>query len=379
MRERLSALFRSRVFWIVIIGVLVGGIAAAAFLSGGDDEEPVAVASTTTGPLAPGDGSSTVPGATTEPSSPSTTTINDPVDLSPINGLPVEDGTLIQRRVLAVKMDNHANARPQSGVNHADMVIELLVEGITRFLTVWHQSDTDYFGPVRSGRPTDPTLLAAFNEPTFAISGAQDWVQSLIRSKEVHLIGEVKPATFRISGRQAPHNLYANTSLYREHADRQGYPDNPPDGPIWEFGPMPDEAEPASAIRIDFSGNIVEWEWDPSSEAWLRTAAGRDSMWQDEDGETGRIAFPVLVALEVEQYTVFPPSGTSGKPLPSSRTTGSGLAYVFADGRLVKGQWQRETETEWFTLTDADGDIIVVPPGKVWISLVPLSGSLTYE
>jgi hypothetical protein len=56
-----------------------------------------------------------------------TTTVDDR-ETSPINGLPVDDPEVLDRRVLAVKIDNHPNARPQSGVNHADVVIEVLVE-----------------------------------------------------------------------------------------------------------------------------------------------------------------------------------------------------------------------------------------------------------
>src|SRR5690606_41896954 len=63
---------------------------------------------------------------------------------------------------------------PQSGVEQADAVIEVMVEGITRFLTLWLESDSEYLGPMRSGRPTDGSLLAYFNQPVFARSGAQD-------------------------------------------------------------------------------------------------------------------------------------------------------------------------------------------------------------
>ncbi|MEE8489575.1 MAG: DUF3048 domain-containing protein, partial [Acidimicrobiia bacterium] len=169
-----------------------------------------------------------------------------------INGLPVDDPELLNRRVLAVKIDNHPRANPQSGIDRADMIIELRVEGITRYISVWHESDSDFLGPMRSGRPTDPTLLAAFNEPTFAISGAQAWVSSLIVSKGVKIVGETgPPATFRSSSRSAPHNLYVKTELLRDVSDGRGYPDEAPTGPIWEFGPMSDLAETASSVEID--------------------------------------------------------------------------------------------------------------------------------
>lgn len=267
-------------------------------------------------------------------------------------------------------MDNHPNARPQSGVEQADMVIELIVEGVTRFITIFHHSDTEYLGPMRSARPTDQTILPAFNEPTFAISGAQGWVQSMIRDVGVHLIGEERPETFRISSRRAPHNLYTDTSLLREHADSLGYPDEPPLGPLWEFGPMPDDAEAVQTVRLNFTTNVVEWDWDEDAGSWLRTIDGKESEWTTESREDQRIAYPVLVVLEVVQYSV--------GGLPSSRTAGVDMpAFVFANGEVVEATWQRDDINEWFTLTDVNGDPVPVPEGQVWVSLVP--GSTTYE
>lgn len=327
--------------------------------------------------------SSTSTEPTTSTSAPTTTTVvstTTTVDTGPtslINGLPVADPSTQERRVLAVKIDNHPRANPQSGIEKADMMIELRVEGITRYISVWHESDSEYLGPMRSGRPTDPTLLAAMNEPTFAISGAQDWVQSLIVSKNVHLVGEVgSPATFRISSRSAPHNLYVNTVEIRARADARGYPDEPPSGPLWEFGPLSDFAETAAVVEIDFGDNVI-WTWDDELGLWLRTAYGRESFHRDEDGDERRIGVPVMVALYVEQYTVSPPAGVSGSSLPSSRTTGSGKAYVFAEGKVSQGTWTRDRETEWFRLTDATGEPLLVPPGKVWVSLVPDDLGLT--
>lgn len=318
---------------------------------------------------------STSTSATTSTSSPPTTV--DGGETSLINGLPVEDASLLDRRVLAVKIDNHPRAIPQSGINHADMVVEVLVEGITRFISVWHESDVDYLGPMRSGRPTDAYLLPAFNHPTFAISGGQAWVQNLITSFDTQLIKELSEGTFRVSGRSAPHNLYVDTFALRETADSREYPDDPPEGPLWDFGPMPAAADSASVVNIDFAGNTVVWTWDGSEGLWLRSAYNEESMYRDQDGTEGRIGVPVMVALYVEPYTASPGGGQSGTDLPSSRTTGSGEAYVFADGKVVQGTWERETETDWFSLTDANGETIMVPPGQAWVSLVPGTRGLT--
>jgi hypothetical protein len=343
---------RNQLVKLVAFGLLLSAC------SGGDTESSstTSLATTSTGPS-----TTILTTSTTEP---------QPA-LSLLNGLPVEDEDLLDRRLLAVKIDNHPLARPQSGIDDADMVIELMVEGITRFLTFWHESDVDYLGPNRSGRPTDGALLAAFNEPTFTLSGGQAWVQNLITSYDVNLIKELSAGTFRISGRRAPHNLYVNTFELRETADEREYPDNPPEGPIWEFGPLGAGAQAVTEVDINFSGNHVVWVWDEATGTWLRNVGGSPSNWRDQDGTEGQIGVPVMIALYVEQYTVSPPSGTSGSALPSSRTIGSGTAYVFANGKVVEGQWAREEATDWFTLTDANGRTMNVPPGKSWVSLVP--------
>jgi hypothetical protein len=310
---------------------------------------------------------------------PSTTTTT-PGDLSPVTGLPVADPTLLDRRLLAIKIDNHPRAVPQSGIDQADMVVEMLVEGITRYLTLWMESDSTYLGPMRSARPTDTRLLMAIHEPTYARSGSQEWVQAEAVQAGIHLVGEGgPPATFRISDRRAPHNLYVNTVELRNVADDRAHPNEPPIGPLWEFGPMPDDADLASTVTMGFGGNTTSWDWDEATGMWLRTAYGEESLFRNEDGTEARIGVPVMVAIYVEQYLAAPPPGFGGSALPSSQTVGSGTAYVFADGKVVEGTWEREAETEWFTLTTADGETILVPPGKAWVSLVTSDRGLTYE
>lgn len=340
--------------------------------SGGADEP--AESTTTSDPTTTS--SSTSTSTTTTTTSTTTTTIDDR-ETSLVTGLPVDDPELLERRVLAVKIDNHPRATPQSGINLADMVIELNVEGITRFISIWHESDTDYLGPNRSGRPTDADLVPGFGDATFVFSGAQAWVQNLIRANDINMVKEGSNGTFRISERRAPHNLYVDTNVLRETANQRGYADTPPDGPLWEFGPL-QAGRPASMVDIQFgSNNRVYWEWDADQELWLRTAYGEDGMYRDEDGTEGRIGVPVLVALYAEPYTASPSGGQSGSSLPSSRVIGQGRAFVFADGMVAEGTWEREEVEEWFTLRTESGAIMNVPPGKSWVSIVPSNRGLS--
>ena len=305
--------------------------------------------------------------STTQP--PTTTTTTKPIEpMSPLNGLPADEPALLKRGVVAVKIDNHWNARPQSGIQEADAVYELLVEaGLTRFISLFHDNDSDYLGPMRSGRPTDPTLLKPLGA-IFSISGAQDWVSRKIVGSGVHIIGEVPPATFRISSRRAPHNLYVDTAHLREYADQHGYESEPPpDLFSWgDFAPT----ETVESVTLHFSSETtVAWDWD--GERYLRTINGEESQWLSRDGETGRISADTLVVLLARRYTASPPAGSSGSSVPAMDTVGSGRALVFAEGGMAEGTWRRDSIDDMFELTGPDGEPLVVPAGTPWISIFP--------
>lgn len=302
---------------------------------------------------------------TTQP----TTTTNRPAQfLSPLNGLPVTDAALLDRRVMAVKIDNAPGARPQSGLEQADAVIELLVEsGVTRFIALFHDADSEYLGPMRSGRPTDPTLLAPLGA-TFAISGAQPWVLAQIRRAGVPMVGEERPATFRISSRRAPHNLYVDTTLLRELADDRAYPDEAPTK-LFEFGGFPANAEAAQEIEIGFSdGTRVLWTY--ANGTYTRHQNSAESSWISPEGTKGPISADTLVVLFGKRYTANPPGGV-GTPVPAMDMTGEGRAIVFGGGEVVEGSWRRADTASWFELVDERGGALPVPPGVPWISLVP--------
>lgn len=311
----------------------------------------------------------TRPATTTTTRATTTTTTVDDRPLSPLSGLPVDDPDALDRRALVIKIDNHPNARPQSGLPHADMMIELPVEGITRLVAVFHSQDVSQLGPIRSMRPTDWQLAALFDAP-LVMSGGQNWVLSENRRNGAALIGDVgRPVTFRSSSRSAPHNLYGDTLAIRDLADDRGYDDEPPE-PIWESGEMPLSAERATDLRLEFSNSLVAgWEWTGTE--YERTTNGVEHSWIDRDGAETTISTDVLVVLHSRTYLAQPPPG--GGPARAVESIGSGDAWVFANGRVVSGSWSRPTATDTFELTDEDGDPMPVPPGRVWLSLFPTS------
>jgi hypothetical protein len=325
---------------------------------GDDDTEPTTTlpATTTTRPT------------TTTTTRPTTTTTVEAGPTSPLTGLPVEDEETLDRRALVVKIDNHPNARPQIGLPHADVMLELPVEGITRLVAVFHTQDVEQVGPIRSMRPTDWQVANLFGGP-LVMSGGQNWVLNLNRNNGAELIGDVgRPVTFRSGPRSAPHNLYGNTEAMRELADARGYDDDPPD-PIWEIGDMPATARRATVIRLEFSGSLVAgWEWN--GREYERSTNGAEHEWIDREGEASRITTDVLVVLRMRTYLAQPPPG--GGVARAVESIGEGSAWIFAGGRVTEGAWARAAGDEPFELTTGDGETMFVPAGRVWISYFPL-------
>lgn len=321
--------------------------------------------------------SSTTDPTTITSTTEATTTTVDNRPRSPINGLPIDDPETLERRALAIKIDNHSNARPQSGILEADAIFEIRVEGgLTRLMPVFHTSDSEYLGPIRSGRPSDAALIRPF-EAVLVISGGQPWIRSGISALGVDYIGDTRPAMFRISERFAPHNLYGSTVELRAEADRRELPDDPPPTSLWEFGEFPDNGEEATEISFTFSRTTTTaWTWD--GDQYVRSIDGAESNWLDPDGEVERITSELLVAIVGQQYTASPPSG-SGSSVPATSTVGSGPIHIFMDGRVVSGTWEREAAADPFVLTTEDGEQLTVPPGRPWISVVPDNGIVEWD
>jgi hypothetical protein len=336
---------------------------------GGDDaeESTTSTADTTTS------SSTTTTRATTTTTRPTTTVTDAPGPTSPINGLELEDPEAAERRTLVVKIDNHPNARPQSGLPNADAVVELPVEGITRLVGIFHTGDSVKAGPIRSVRPTDWQVATLF-DGVLVISGGQRWIIAENLDHDVGMIGDLgRPVTFRSGDRDAPHNLYGDTVAIRELADDRGYDDTAPD-PIWEFGPLPD-GEPAREITVDFSDSLVAgWEWD--GEAYLRTTNGAIHEWIDDEGTTERIRTDVIVVMFTDSGLVRPPPG--GSTAMAVESIGTGRALVFAEGRVVAGTWSRSAADSPITLETEDGEPLPVPPGKPWITFVPREGTVDW-
>ena len=287
-------------------------------------------------------------------------------------------GLATTRRVIGVKIDNAAPARPQSGIERADAVIELMVEGgLSRMMALFLESDVDYLGPVRSVRPTD-ALIESLGA-TIGISGGQPWIADALAIEGIDFIRESQvrsPIMFRITSRSAPHNLYTNTRELRAEATRRGYSDTPPPN-LFRWGDFAYGTAPAAtSIDVSWSDpNSTIWTWDGNR--YLRSQGSTNHFWMDQAGDSGRMVADNLIVIFGRYYEVPAPTGTGR--VPAMRTIGSGRAVLFTEGRVIDGTWSRPDNETWFTFNAADGTEMVVPPGLSWIHVIPHDRPLTWS
>jgi hypothetical protein len=211
-------------------------------------------------------------------------------------------------------------------------------------------------------------MLAPMGAP-LVMSGGQPWVQRVHTGRGVGLVGEGAANLFRISAKVAPHNLYGNTENMRTGADANEFPDDPP-GPLYDIVQWSIPETVANEIVLDYSDNVtVTWNWDPDTERYLRTHNGTPHEIIDRDGTAEQIYAEVLVILDGEFYTQFPPpEDADWQAVPATETIGSGNAWVFARGAVWEGTWQRSDYDDPFTLLNSDGSETGVPAGFSWVS-----------
>ena len=290
---------------------------------------------------------------------------------SPVNGLPMPSGAN-NSIVIGIKNDNNVNARPQSGPQNADAVVEVLVEGgMTRFINIFYQSDTVYHGPIRSARPTDPTVLRPLGGVLVA-SGATGGLIPEIIDMGVPVITDRRPDYFRISSRNAPHNLYADTSKLKSTSISRGYKKTSNPQPLFPWGdPSLSNWSSNNYLTLTFSGyTSTTWTWNGSQyirsyyDAYKNQKTDNVHYWADQNGNTGQISTDTVIALFCEPY-IHP------LQLPSVKTVGEGRAIILHGGKLLDAKWKRGSNLDPFHIVDSNNNILYVPKGKVWISLVP--------
>ncbi|TXJ86833.1 DUF3048 domain-containing protein [Streptomyces lavendulae] len=261
---------------------------------------------------------------------------------------------------LAVKIDNVPAARPQTGLDAADVVYAEQVEGgLSRLMAVYARRLPGAVGPVRSARESDLELLGQFDRPYLAFSGAHRKLLPLIARAPVRSESPDRAAGayYRDSARAAPHNLYLRPARLLRSAPGAGALTTG-----FRYGPAPLGGTPVASRTVRYPAARFTFTWFAARHGWLIAMDGTPTA--DTDGP--RPAPPTVVV----QYVGIRDSryhDALGNPTPYTETVGSGRAEVLRDGRSFAATWSRPAANGGTTFTAADGGPLDFAAGQVWV------------
>ncbi|MDB5186056.1 MAG: hypothetical protein JWL85_579 [Candidatus Saccharibacteria bacterium] len=291
---------------------------------------------------------------------------------SPLTGVMITP-ELAQTPVTAIMIENSPDARPQSGLNQAGVVYEAVAEGgITRFLTLFQEAQPDYIGPVRSVRPYYLDWAIPFDAPIAHVGGSAEALNQ-IRSEGIKDLDQSfnSRAYNRVSSRFAPHNMYTSRGALLDLQKAKGFTSS-------SFTGFPRKDEKASAAptarSLDFSISSFlynpHFDYDAGTNSYKRTMAGKPHI----DEKSGQQISPkVVIAIVVDKK--IHPNGVNTQ----YGTHGSGKAFIFQDGTVVEGIWEKTDRKSQIRFGDANGAPLALNRGNTWISVVGVPGSVSFK
>ncbi|MDT0276691.1 DUF3048 domain-containing protein [Blastococcus goldschmidtiae] len=288
----------------------------------------------------------------------------------PLTGVEVE--AVPARPALAVKIENSVAARPQSGLNAADVVWEQVVEGgITRFVAVFHSTLPPDMGPVRSVRPMDAAIAGPLRG-LFAFSGGGPAYIRAIADTGAQVVSQNSGADgyFRLGTRPAPHNVYADPAKLLAQAD-PGHQAQPAGEFVFARAGQPPTAvalgAPASAVQLTLSASSrPNWTWSQPDNGWLR--AEGETPATGADGARLRAANVVVLRVDVVNTAA---RDGAGNPVPETVMVGGGEAIVASGGSTIAATWSKASPTDPLLLSGPGGAPVELAPGNTWVELVP--------
>jgi Protein of unknown function (DUF3048). len=301
--------------------------------------------------------------------------------------------TVLNSRPFAVMVENTPDARPQSGIINADVVFEVVDEGgVTRLVSVFSSKEPDLIGPVRSTRPYYAEIARSFN-PVLVFWGTAPQFYTIVANLGLDYLsplgdgtgnssiaanfvdpgkGEGKDA-IRDPTRVGPHDAYIRLPRMKEIAKELGYSLEGGQSPFkFKQDAVVGDKGDVKDININFSAEAykVNYAYDSASNTYLRSCGGSPSV----DRESGKqMAFNNVIVL----ITDIKNSGDAAGHM-QIRTTQSGNAFYFIDGKVIEGTWGRDSALDPFSFKDKDGKTILVNRGQTYVSMISGIEQLEY-
>lgn len=307
-----------------------------------------------------------------------------PPDINPLTGLKVDDPALLKRRPLMVRVGNDPAARPQVGLDKADVVYEEITEWwITRFTAIYLSQDPEIIAPIRSARLINLPLTAQY-QGALGNSGGSDGVRwELSQSSLVNLDEFFVPGPYFYRENEGWQTRLAfDATVARDYlADEDLDTDVGLRGFIFDDAPdlssLPETVvADATEVTIPYpqSTSLATWEYDPASGTYLRYTTGDPML----DFEGDQIAAANVIIYFADHQDTDIVEDSNGATSIRITLNGRGAAWLLRDGKILKGNWETDgTETPSFIFDD--GQPMPLKPGNSWVQVVPLTFEINID
>ena len=288
------------------------------------------------------------------------------------------DPSVLDKKISAVVIENHPDARPQSGLDKASIVYETLAEGgITRFLAIFQENEASEIGPVRSVRIYFLDWVLEY-DALFAHVGGNASGLDQIGPLGIQDINQFWNSGYfwRDNSRYAPHNVYTTTDKLRVAGEKAGYPTTSNfAGHTFKEDKKLEERPQSAQFTVGFSGGSFDptYIYDRNTNTWLRSQVGVPF----KEKITGVQIAPKNVIVEFANfsYTI----NYKGEQTTRIGNVGSGRALFYIDGGQIEGVWQKASKNAKTIFTDTLGNEIKLNPGQTWIEVVPTGNIVNYS
>jgi len=292
-------------------------------------------------------------------------------EASKLSGLQVPIGTNL-KPVTAVQIENSPDARPQSGLKEASIIYEAIAEGgITRFNALFQDTAPDYVGPIRSLRPYYIDWFWPFDAAIAHVGGAPQALAD-VKSLGIKDLDQFHNGSSydRITSRYAPHNVYTSIGRLNDLEKAKGFTSANFTG--FNRKKEAKAATPtAKVVDLAISSYFynVHYDYDVANNAYLRSEGGSPHV---DFKSNVQLEPKVVVAIVMGR-------GIAGDGEHTDYTTvGSGHMYVFQDGLVTEGTWNKASRQAQWVFTGSDSKPIAFNPGQTWFTMVDNTGAVTY-
>lgn len=299
-------------------------------------------------------------------------------EASKLDGVQVELNN-VNKHPLAVMIENHPDARPQSGLEQASLVYEVVAEGgITRFMAIFGPNESDHVGPVRSARTYFIDWAEEYSAFYTHAGGSGNGLAKIKTDKVLDLDYNYNPnkAFWRESkaGLASEHTLYVDTNKLHEIATNYKKWSKDGDFIAWQFKTEVAKTErpETGQVTINFSSPSykVVYDYDKESNSYKRTLAGLSH----KDANSGHQLAPKNIIIQKVNRTEV---DSLGKTVGQITDVGIGDAWIFLDGKAIEGSWSKKEAKRRTLFYDAEGAEVKFNPGQTFIEII--SGTSTFD